>query len=176
MFPLAQAPSLRHKAIPHSPSNHPNPPSGCRKQSQEMGMHCNTLSATLLLRYLRYLFWWVLFFLFLFFQGNPLFPQKKVSCRMLRVQGGLAAPSLCCSMPPAHMDTLRPNLPSTPKQKLTRGFQLVNLTFGTLPAVCSAGGELRSLPPEEERVGKGKVSEAIDYEPRTHIRETSGLH
>lgn len=129
-----------------------------------MGMHCVTLSATS-----GYLFWWRIFFL-------SLFSHKKVSCRMLRLQGGLAAPSLCCSVPAAHMDTPRPNLPSSPKQKLTRGIQLVNLTFGTLSAVCSAGGEPRSLPPEEERVGKGTVSEAIDYEPRTDIRGTSGLH
>lgn len=36
MFPPALTRSLRHKAIL----------SGCRKQSQEMGMHCVTLSAT----------------------------------------------------------------------------------------------------------------------------------
>lgn len=55
MFPPAQARSLRYKAILPD----------CRKQSQEMEMHCVTLSATS-----GYLFGRIFL---LFFHGNPPF-------------------------------------------------------------------------------------------------------
>lgn len=166
MFPLARAPSLRYKAIPQPPlPTAPTPHLAAGNSPSKWGC---TVSLWVPLQVIY--FDGGFFFLSLFFKGIP-FSHKKKKCHVecWDWREALLLPLSAAPCPP------RTNLPSSPKQKLTRGIQLVNLTFGTLPAVCSAGGEPRSLPPEEERVGKW-VSEAIDYEPRTDIRETSGLH
>lgn len=73
MFPPAQARGLRYKAIL----------SDCRKQSQEMEMHCVTLSATS-----GYLFGRILPFFFPFFMGIPVPPSLLDSrSRCLGVEG-----------------------------------------------------------------------------------------
>lgn len=104
-----------------------------------MGMHCVTLSATS-----GYLFWQRIFFSLPFFSRESPFPIKKVLCRMLSLQGGLVATPLWCYIPTHPRGQPRPNVPSSPKQKFTGGIQLVNLTFGTLPAVRSTGREPQS--------------------------------
>ncbi len=165
MFPPAQARGLRYKAIL----------SDCRKQSQEMEMHCVTLSATS-----GYLFGRIL--PFFFFRGNPrpsisLGLQESmsgswrnkpaVSCSLLRLQGGIA------SLPSHPSPTINPP-PLTPssKQKPMWGIQLVNLTLDTLPLVCGADTPFlrrsshNKLSNEEEAEKvRAALSEAIDFEP-----------
>lgn len=167
MFPLAQTPSLRYKVLQLAPTPHPRPTypsSACRKWGWTV-----SLWVPLQVIYFNGEF---LSFIFLpfFFHGNPRFPQKKCHVQSSDCKGGGGRGS------PTHTPHYSSDLPSSPKQKLLRGIQLVHLTFGTLPAACSAAAEPSSLLAEDERVRKGTVSEAIDYEPQTDIRETSGLH
>lgn len=167
MFPPTQTHGLRYKVIL----------SDCRKRSQEMEMHCVTLSATS-----GYLFGRIFLFFF-FFHGNPLpsishgIPKSMsgsrrnkpaVSCSLLRLRGGGDHfPSL------APLATSPPS-PSRSKQKLMWGIQLVNLSWHT--STCLRDGHaIPFTDPLITRCRRGErgresrscseLSEAIDYEP-----------
>lgn len=170
MFPLARAASLRYKVLLLSlpPPHPPNPRLAAGNGDALCHFECHFRLFILMEN-----FFFPLPFC-LFFSWESPFSPKKVSSRKLWLKQGVGG---AAQRLPQHKHTPQfPDLSSPPKQKLTRGIQLVNLTFGTLPAASSQAGELRSLLAEEERVKQRTVSEPIDYEPQTDIRETSGLH
>lgn len=145
MFPSTQAHRLRYKVIL----------SDCRKQSQEMEMHCAASSATS-----GYLFRQI------FLHGNPLpsitLPgswknKPAVSCNLLRLQGGITSLLSHPTRPPS------PPQRSSSKQKLVWGIQLVNLTLDTLPLVCNTD------MPFLHRSSHNKLSERRERERKSEL-------